>query len=144
MRATSAWFRDLDRGLWLPRWLAHRAETIFRIALSLIFIIGGLGHFVQLDEMLQRIDESPWRDQVVAIGDDPGMLLWLSGGVFILFGLLLALGLVRRLSALLLFVTLVPITVSVHNAPGYVGPLRKNVAILGALLFIYTQRGRVR
>ncbi len=143
MRATWAWLRDLDRGLWSPRWLSHRAEAIFRIALSLIFIVGGLGHFVQLDEMLERIDESPWRDQVVAIGD-PAMLLWLSGGVFILFGLLLALGLLQRLSALLLFVTLVPITVSVHIAPGHVGPLLKNVAILGALLFIYAQRGRVR
>ncbi len=143
MRATWAWLRDLDRGLWSPRWIAHRAEAIFRIALSLIFIVGGIGHFVQLDEMRQRIDESPWRDQVMAIGD-PAILLWLSGGVFILFGLLLALGLLQRLSALLLFVTLVPITVSVHIAPGHVGPLLKNVAILGALLFIYAQRGRVR
>ena len=71
-------------------------------------------------------------------------MLWLSGGVFILFGLLLALGLLQRLSALLLFVTLVPITLSVHVAPGHVGSLLKNVAILGALLFIYAQRGRVR
>lgn len=143
MRATWAWLRDLDRGLWSPRWLARRAEAIFRIALSLIFIVGGIGHFVQLDEMRQRIDESPWRDQVMAIGD-PAILLLLSGGVFILFGLLLALGLLQRLSALLLFVTLVPITVAVHTAPGHVGPLLKNVAILGALLFIYAQRGRVR
>ena len=143
MRVMWAWLRDLDRGLWSPHWLARRAQAIFRIALSLIFIVGGIGHFVQLDEMRQRIDESPWRDQVVAIGD-PAILLWLSGGVFILFGLLLALGLLQRLSALLLFVTLVPITVSVHIAPGHVGPLLKNVAILGALLFIYAQRGRVR
>ncbi|MFN7030271.1 MAG: DoxX family membrane protein [Sphingopyxis sp.] len=143
MHATWAWFRDLDRGLWSPGWLAHRAEAIFRVALSLIFIVGGIGHFVQLDEMRQRIDESPWRDQVMAIGD-PAILLWLSGGVFILFGLLLALGLLQRLSALLLFVTLVPITLSVHVAPGHVGSLLKNVASLGALLFIYAQRGRVR
>lgn len=143
MCATWAWLRDLDRGLWSPQWLARRAEAIFRIALSLIFIVGGIGHFVQLDEMRQRIDQSPWRDQVMAIGD-PAILLWLSGGVFILFGLLVALGLLQRLSALLLFVTLVLITVSVHIAPDHVGPLLKNVAILGALLFIYAQRGRAR
>ena len=43
MHATWAWFRDLDRGLWSPGWLAHRAEAIFRVALSLIFIVGAIG-----------------------------------------------------------------------------------------------------
>lgn len=141
MRATWTWLATLDRNLWHPRWLARRAEAIFRVAVSLIFIVGGLGHFVELDQMVQRIEESPWREQVMVIGD-PAMLLWLSGGVFILFGLLLALGLLQRLSALLLFVTLVPITLSIHLAPGHVGPLLKNVAILGALLLLYAQPRR--
>lgn len=141
MRATWTWLAALDRKLWHPRWLARRAEAIFRVAVSLIFIVGGLGHFVELDQMVQRIEESPWRDQVMVIGD-PAMLLWLSGGVFILFGLLLALRLLQRLSALLLFVTLVPITLSIHIAPGHVGPLLKNVAILGALLLLYAQPRR--
>lgn len=141
MRATWTWLAALDRKLWHPRWLARRAEAIFRVAVSLIFIVGGLGHFVELDQMVQRIEESPWRDQVMVIGD-PAMLLWLSGGMFILFGLLLALRLLQRLSALLLFVTLVPITLSIHIAPGHVGPLLKNVAILGALLLLYAQPRR--
>lgn len=139
MRAGWTSLTALDRRLWRPRWLARRAEAIFRVAVSLIFIVGGLGHFVELDQMVQRIEESPWRDQVAMIGD-PAILLWLSGGVFILFGLLLALGLLQRLSALLLFVTLVPITLSIHLAPGHVGPLLKNVAILGALVLLYAQR----
>lgn len=138
MRAAWTFLTALDRRLWRPRWLARRAEAIFRVTVSLIFIVGGLGHFVELDQMVQRIEESPWRDQVAMIGD-PAMLLWLSGGVFILFGLLLALGLLQRLSALLLFVTLVPITLSIHLAPGHVGPLLKNVAILGALVLLYAQ-----
>lgn len=138
MRAARTLLTALDRRLWRPRWLTRRAEAIFRVAVSLIFIVGGLGHFVELDQMVQRIEESPWRDQVAMIGD-PAMLLWLSGGVFILFGLLLASGLLQRLSALLLFVTLVPITLSIHLAPGHVGPLLKNVAILGALVLLYAQ-----
>ena len=138
MRAARTFLTALDRRLWRPRWLVRRAEAIFRVAVSLIFIVGGLGHFVELDQMVQRIEESPWRDQVAMIGD-PAILLWLSGGVFILFGLLLALGLLQRLSALLLFVTLVPITLSIHLAPGHVGPLLKNVAILGALVLLYAQ-----
>lgn len=43
-------------------------------------------------------------------------------------------GALTRLAALALFVTLVPITLSIHIAPGHVGPLLKNVAILGGLV----------
>ncbi len=134
--------RRIDQGLWLPAALEHWAGAIFRWSLSLIFIAGGLGHFFQLEEMLERIGESPWRDQVALFGD-PAVLLWLSGGIFVLFGLLLMFGLLQRLSALVLFVTLVPITLSIHLAPGHIGPLLKNVAILGALLLVYA-RGTVR
>lgn len=130
--------RRLDRGLWLPVPFEHRASSIFRWSLSLIFIVGGLGHFFQLGEMLERIGESPWRDEVALFGD-PAVLLWLSGGIFVLFGLLLMFGLLQRLSALVLFITLVPITLSIHLAPGHIGPLLKNVAILGALLLVYAR-----
>ena len=131
----------IDRGLWLPGWLARGYEVIFRVALSLIFIVGGAGHFFQLDYMLARIDESPWAALVKRIAD-PALLLELSGAAFVVFGLLLALGHLQRISALVLFVTLVPVTLSIHLAPGHVGPLLKNVAILGALLYVYCREAR--
>lgn len=130
---------EFDRRLWLPEWLARNSPAIFRIALSLIFIVGGLGHFFQLEVMLERMDESPWREQVEALGD-PAVLLWLSGAAFVVFGLLLMAGLLQRLSALVLFITLVPVTLSIHIAPGHVGPLLKNVAILGALMLVYARK----
>ena len=130
--------RRIDRGLWLPEALELSANAIFRCSLSLIFIVGGLGHFFQLEEMLERMGESPWREEVAMFGD-PALLLWLSGGIFVLFGLLLMFGLLQRLSVLVLFATLVPITLSIHLAPGHVGPLLKNVAILGALLLVYAR-----
>ena len=133
--------RDLDNRLWLPGWLTRHVDLIFRVTLSLIFIIGGLGHFFGLNEMLARIAESPWREQVEIIGD-PTLLLWLSGAAFVVFGLLLMFGKLRRLSALILFVTLVPVTLAIHIAPGHVGPLFKNVAIFGALMLVYA-RGMV-
>lgn len=133
--------RDLDNRLCLPGWLTRHVDLIFRVTLSLIFIIGGLGHFFGLQGMLERIKESPWRDQVEMIGD-PTWLLWLSGAAFVVFGLLLMLGRLRRLSALILFVTLIPVTLAIHIAPGHAGPLFKNVAILGALLLVYA-RGTV-
>ena len=115
---------------------ADTTNTVFRVLLSLIFIVGGLGHFGQTSQMLARINESPWAGLVRQIGD-PTMLLWLSGGVFIVCGFGLALGAMTRLSTLLLFVTLIPVTISIHVAPGHVGPFLKNVAILGGLIHFF-------
>lgn len=128
--------RKLDQrigGLLAP-WTGT-VDVVLRLSISLIFIIGGLGHFGQADEMLARMDESPWRDAILMVGD-PLLLLHLSGAVFVVAGVALVLGLLTRLSALALFVTLIPITVTIHFAPGHVGPLFKNIAILGALAFI--------
>lgn len=111
-------------------------DPIFRVATSLIFIVGGIGHFAAHDHMLERMNDSPWREVVYEFGD-PSMLLWLSGAVFVVFGITLALGYLTRISALLIFVTLVPITIAVHVAPGHAGPLLKNIAIMGALLYFY-------
>lgn len=116
--------------------LTALADPIFRVLTSLIFIIGGLGHFGQHAEMLDRMKESPWWGAINMIGD-PNWLLWLSGAAFVVAGITLALGWMTRLSAIILFVTLIPITITVHIAPGHVGPLFKNVAILGALFLIY-------
>lgn len=116
--------------------LKDLSDPVFRVLTSLIFIIGGLGHFGEHQYMLNRMKDSPWWD-VINLAGNPSWLLWLSGAVFIIFGVSLALGWMTRLSALMIFVTLVPITITVHIAPGHVGPLFKNVAILGSLFLIY-------
>jgi putative oxidoreductase len=130
----------------LENWLEPGAraksviDPLFRILTSLIFIIGGLGHFGQHKVMLERMEESPWQPIVKMIGD-PSMLLWMSGIAFVIAGITLALGWMTRASALVLFVTLVPVTIAVHVVPdtSHVGPLFKNVAILGALLFFWAR-----
>ena len=124
-----AWLAPSER---LRKWF----DPLFRVATSLIFIIGGIGHFGAHDYMLERMADSPWRDLVSMVGD-PSWLLWLSGAVFVIFGITLALGFLTRISALLIFVTLVPVTIAVHVAPGHLGPFLKNVAIMGALLYFY-------
>lgn len=117
------------------------SDVVFRASLSPIFIIGGLGHFVQHREMLDRIAESPWAIAVNTIGN-PSMLLWMSGIVFVVAGIALAVGFMTQLSCLALFVTLIPITIAIHIAPGHAGPLFKNVAILGALIhFMFNGSG---
>jgi putative oxidoreductase len=114
------------------------SDVVFRALFSLIFIVGGLGHFGQHHDMLLRIQGSPWLHVVRAIGD-PSVLLWLSGAVFVVAGFSFAIGFMTRLSAAALFVTLVPVTLAIHIAPGHVGPLLKNVAILGGLLHFFVR-----
>ncbi len=113
-------------------------DPVFRLSLSLIFVIGGVGHFLAHEYMLDRMALSPWKDHVVLIGD-ASILLWLSGLVFIGAGTSLALGWMTRLSCTALFLPLVPITFAIHIAPGHTGPLLKNIAILGALAFVFVR-----
>ncbi len=120
--------------------MEQMAELIFRVSVSLIFIIGGLGHFGQHQMMLDRMAESPWRNIVESIGD-PSILLWLSGAVFVIFGIALALGIATRFSALIILLTLIPITFFTHVAPGHTGPLFKNIAIMGALVLLIAKSG---
>ncbi len=130
--------RDADA---LRRWQGV-SDTLLRLLFAPIFIIGGLGHFVEFKQMLARIADSPWHWLVLRIGD-PGLLLKTSGVVFVIFGVCLALGYRTRLAALALFVTLVPITAAIHIAPGHVGPLLRNVAILGGLIHFFIRGGGV-
>lgn len=115
---------------------AGLSDIVFRVTLSLIFLIGGIGHFMRSDEMLKRLLDSPWLDQVMMIGD-PLALLHLSGAVFIIGSLFMIAGYSTRLAALAMFITLVPITFTIHIAPGHEGPLFKNIAILGALFYVF-------
>ena len=72
---------------------------------------------------------------------EPSLLLWLSGAVFIVFGTSLALGFMTRLSAVIILLTLMPITFFTHIAPGHTGPLFKNIAIMGALAYFWFRGG---
>jgi putative oxidoreductase len=138
--------RLMRLGRLTERWLEPGEKTkklmdpLFRLLTSLIFIVGGIGHFRQHDVMLARMEESPWQPTVKMVGD-PSMLLWLSGAAFIAAAFALVLGWMTRLSALVLFFTLIPVTIAIHVVPdtSHVGPLFKNIAILGALLFFWSR-----
>lgn len=116
------------------------SDLVFRVCFSLIFIVGGLGHWLQHEYMMSRLAASPWVSWVKAIGD-PGWLMNISGFTLLAGGLLLALGYRTRLAALMLFVTLIPITFVIHLAPDHVGPGLKNVAILGGLVHFMARGG---
>ncbi len=108
-------------------------DLIFRVLFSLIFIVAGIGHFVEPQMMLERLQQSPWYEWLSALGS-PSWMLSASGVSLLAGGLGLLAGFQIRWSALVLSATLIPITVAVHFAPGHTGPLFKNVALLGGLI----------
>jgi len=112
---------------------ADQSDLVFRSLFSLIFIVGGAGHFGQHAMMLARLQDSPWLSLVNFIGS-PSLLLYMSGFTLLIGGVALLVGYRTRLAALLLLVTLLPITFVIHIAPDHVGPLLKNVAIMGGLI----------
>lgn len=114
------------------------SDLIFRAAFSLIFIVGGIGHIANSALMMSRFEASPWAAAVSKLAD-PHTLLITSGVVLMLGGVLLLFGYRARLAACALFFTLVPITIVIHIAPNHVGPLLKNVALLGGLVHFFVR-----
>lgn len=108
---------------------------LLRITLSGIFIVAGVSHLLNPEGVTQRIQNAPYSSFASMFGD-PHVLGILSGYVLLIFGISLLLGVFTRWSAIILFLTLIPITVTIQMGNGILhGPLWKNIALFGGLLF---------
>lgn len=116
---------------------------IFRMCLSGIFITAGISHLMHPEVVANRINSAAFGQFAGSIGD-PYFLGLITGYFLLVFGLLLFSGVFTRWSALILFMLLIPITVTIQLGNGILhGPLWKNVALFGGLLFFIVNNPKV-
>ncbi|WP_158856906.1 DoxX family protein [Lunatibacter salilacus] len=116
---------------------------IFRMSLSGIFITAGISHLMHPEEVANRINSAAFGQFAGSIGD-PYFLGLITGYFLLIFGLLLFSGVFTRWSALILFMLLIPITVTIQLGNGILhGPLWKNIAIFGGLVFFIVNNPKV-
>lgn len=109
--------------------------AILRIMLSLIFIVASISHFVNIEKTVNRIENARFGFIGHLLGS-PGTAVVLSGIVMLVAGISLLIGFKTKMAALVLIAVLIPITVTVQvGQMATIGPLFKNIAILGGLIF---------
>ena len=115
--------------------VTQRSVMIFRMMLSGIFLIAGFNHLMNVQKTLAKLDRASFKDMAYFIGN-PEYLIIISGIVMLVAGIGLLAGFKTRWVALILAMVLIPITITVQVGQlNSLGPLFKNIAILGGLLF---------
>lgn len=115
--------------------VSRTSITVLRVMLSGIFLVAGLNHVAVPQGVAKRLTASSMYEFFPAF-IDPQTLVVLVGVGLLSGGLLLLTNRFTRYAAMLLIALLVPITILVQlQGLETMGPLFKNVAIAGALLF---------
>ncbi|WP_281777694.1 DoxX family protein [Croceibacter atlanticus] len=115
--------------------ISRRSIQLLRIMVSGIFLVAGLNHLLNIEKTVQRIEKASFKGIAHFFGD-PQWLIILSGIVMIAAGSLFLIGYKTKWAAIVLMMVLIPITLTVQVGQiTTLGPLFKNIAILGGLLF---------
>ncbi|MGY5847217.1 DoxX family protein [Salegentibacter sp. HM20] len=115
--------------------VSSASVRVLRILLSGIFLLAGFNHLLQVDKTVSRIDQASFKGIAYFFGN-PELLVILSGIVMLIAGGSLLLGFKTKWAALVLTAVLIPITLTVQVGQiNTLGPLFKNIAIFGGLLF---------
>ncbi|WP_373517693.1 DoxX family protein [Pricia sp.] len=113
----------------------RRSIQLLRILVSGIFLVAGTNHLLNIEKTAQRIEQASFKGIAYFFGE-PELLIVLSGIVMVTAGFLFLIGYRTKWAAIILMMVLIPITLTVQVGQiTTLGPLFKNVAILGGLLF---------
>jgi len=115
--------------------VSYKSVVILRIMLSLIFIVASASHFFNIEKTVSRIENANMGFIGNSLGS-PETAVILSGIVMLVAGVSLLIGFKTRIAALVLLAVLIPITLTIQvGQMATLGPLFKNIALLGGLLF---------
>jgi putative oxidoreductase len=113
----------------------RRSIQIFRVMLSGIFLVASFSHLLNLEKTLHRIDQARFKGIAYFFGD-PKWLVIISGIIMLIAGFSLLINYKPKWAGLALAAVLIPITLTVQVGQiTTLGPLFKNIAILGGLIF---------
>lgn len=116
-----------------------------------IFITGGFDAAIDPEGKVKKAEKvtGPIAQRVTALPDDTETLVRLNGVTQVIAGTALSLGLLRRLSAVVLIGTLIPTTLAGHRfweeldddaRNMQITQFAKNLGLLGGLLLVATER----
>lgn len=115
--------------------ISRRSIQLLRTLVSGIFLIAGFNHLVNVEKTVQRIEQANFKGIAYFFGE-PHWLIILSGIVMLAAGFIFLIGYKTKWAAIILMAVLIPITLTVQVGQiTTLGPLFKNIAILGGLLF---------
>ena len=115
--------------------VSRRSVQVLRVMLSGIFLVASFNHLLNIEKTVNRIDQANFKGIAYFFGN-PELLVMLSGVVMLIAGIALLIGFKTRWAATILLAVLIPITLTVQVGQiTTLGPLFKNIAISGGLLF---------
>lgn len=115
--------------------VSKRSVKLLRIMVSAIFLTAGFSHLVNVEKTVHRIEMAQFKGFANFFGNLE-LLVILSGIVMLAAGFSFLIGFKTRWSAIVLLLILLPITITIQVGQiASLGPLFKNIAIAGGLLF---------
>ncbi|WP_026452440.1 DoxX family protein [Aequorivita capsosiphonis] len=115
--------------------VSRRSIQLLRITVSGIFLVAGFNHLVEIEKTVKRIEMAQFKGFATFFGNLEFLVI-LSGIVMLAAGLSFLIGFKTRWAAIVLLAVLIPISITIQVGQiTSLGPLFKNLAIAGGLLF---------
>jgi len=108
---------------------------LLRVLVSGIFLVASTNHLLHTEKTIMKMEQANFKGIAYFFGE-PKWLIILTGIVMLVAGFTFLIGFKTKWAAIILLAVLIPITLTVQVGQiTTLGPLFKNIVILGGLLF---------